>query len=86
MVNSKSKLTELVDLYVEEDGGPMTTASVGSVGQSEADVFTIPGYCFSAIPTAAPRTDLAIDAAHRMSEAGSCALKFISYDVPVSSY
>ena len=41
MVNSKDKLTELVDLYVEEDGGPMTTASVGSVGQSENDVFTV---------------------------------------------
>ena len=43
MGNLKSKLTELVDLYVEEDGGgPMTTSSVGSVGQSEADVFTVP--------------------------------------------
>ena len=42
MGNSKSKLTELVDLYVEEDGGPMTTSTVGSVGQSEADVFTVP--------------------------------------------
>ncbi len=42
MGNSKSKLTELVDLYVEEDGGPMTASSVGSLGQTENDLFTVP--------------------------------------------